>query len=263
MNENDLKKYISFTKDILKSVKENQEYSWFIEMFRKEIVNDFFNNQNKISTAQTNKFDIITEQDVRRVKAYLNFIDRKAINFGNEFYGDIKDLKLKKTLVADFKEMKVAIANNDIIEFGRRMSLQIENIYNASLSNLDVHKLIKSNKSFYSKVSFQWNAKANIYDYDFTKSFFNFDKKKGETLPVELSRISFNTKSVFLLNHFNFIVNKFNIDDIYFLRNKGSHRDKLTEKESEKLKMIFTRFDSTYSFYYKVLFEIKNKITNI
>ncbi len=263
MNDNDLKKYVSFTKDILNYVKDNQEYSWFIEMFRNEIVNNFFNNQNGISTAQTNKFDIISEQDVRRVKAYLNFIDRKAINYGKEFYGDIKELKLKKTLITDFKEMKVAIANNDIIEFGRRMSLQIENIYNASLTSLDVHKLIKSNKPFYSKVSFQWSPKANIYNYDFTKSFLYFDIKEGKTLPVELSRVSFNTKSVFLLNHFNFIVNKFNIDDIYFLRNKGSHRDKLTEEESEKLKRIFTCFDRNYSFYYKVLLEIKNKITNI
>lgn len=263
MNENDLKKFIAFTKDLLNSIKDKQEYAWFIGLYKEEIINSFFNNQAILSPTIPNKFNIISEQDVKRVKAYLNFIDRKAINYGKQFYGDIKDLKLKKTLISDFKEMKVAIANNDIIEFGRRMSLQIENIYNASLSSLDVHKLIESNKPLYSKISFQWNAKAKIYDFDFTKSFFYFDKEEGKTLPVELSRVSFNTKSVFLLNHFNFIVNKFNIDDIYFLRNKGSHRDKLTEEESEKLNMIFTRFDSNYSFYYKVLFEIKNKITNI
>lgn len=263
MNENDLKKFIAFTKDLLNTLKDKQEYAWFIELYKKEIANKFFNYQANSSIPITNKFDAITEQDVIRVKAYLNFIDRNAINYGKEFYKDVNDIELRKFLVRDFKEMKTAFANNDIIEFGRRLSLQIENIYNASLTNLDIHKLISANKSFYSKVSFQWNEKSKIYDYDFFNSFFVFDKLKKEFVPVELSKVSFNTKSVFLLNYFHFIVNKFNIDDIYFLRNKGSHRDKLSEKESEKLNIIFSRFDSNYSFYYKVLFEIKNNITNI
>ncbi len=263
MNENDLKKFIAFTKDLLNSIKDKQEYAWFIELYKEEIANSFINSQSTSSIPIISKFDAITEQDIIRVKAYLNFIDKKAVNYGKEFYKDVKDIELKKVLVRDFKEMKTAIANNDIIEFGRRLSLQIENIYNASLSNLDIHNLINSNKPFYSKVPFQWNEKSNIYDYDFFKSFFVFDNIKKDFVPVELSKVSFNTKSVFLLNYFKFRVNKFNLDDIYFLRNKGSHRDKLSEKESDNLKNIFDRFDSNYSFYFKVLFDIKKNITNI
>lgn len=263
MNENDLKKFVAFTKDLLNSIKDKQEYAWFIKLYQEEIANSFFNSQPLSSISITNKFDVVTEKDIIRVKAYLNFIDRKSINYGKEFYEDVKDIELKKVLVRDFKEMKTAIANNDIIEFGRRLSLQIENIYNASLTNIKAHELISSNKATFSNINFKWNETPNSYDYDFYKSFFVFDKVKNDMIPVELSKISFNTKSIFLFSYFNFKVNKYNLDDIYFLRNKGSHRDKLSETDMEKLKKIFNRFDYNYSYYHKVLFDIKNNINNI
>ena len=263
MNENDLKKFVAFTKDLLNSIKDKQEYAWFVELYKEEIIKSFFNSQSTSSIPIKSKFDAITEHDIIRVKSYLNLIDRKAIPSGKEFYKDVNDIELRKNLVKDFKEMKIALVNNDIIEFGRRLYLQIENIFNSSLINLDIHNLIHSNMSLYSKVSFQWHAKNKPYDFNFYKSFFIFDNVENKIVPVELSKVSFNTKSVFLLNHFNFTVNKFNLDDIYFLRNKGSHRDSLSEKESDKLREIFDRFDTNYSFYFKVLYDIKNKITNI
>jgi hypothetical protein len=263
MNESNLKKFVEFTKDLLNSVKDNPEYSWFVDLFNSEIINGIFKLQNTPLNPIANKFDAITEQDINRVKSYLNFIDRKAINYGKEFYKDIVDNALRRDLINDFKDMKIALINDDIIEFGRKLSLQIENMYNASLTNISVHKLINENKALYSKIPFKWSEMSNSYDYDFYKSFFYYDKEKRDMMPVELSKISFNTKSVFLLNYFNFKVNKSNLDDIYFLRNKGSHRDRLSEIDTEKLNKIFNRFDGNYSYYHKVLYEIKNNIKNI
>jgi len=65
------------------------------------------------------------------------------------------------------------------------------------------------------------------------------------------------------MHYFNYSVNKFNIDDIYFLRNKGSHRGTLNEDEKNKLQSIFNDFDKNYSFYHKVLFDVVNGIKNI
>lgn len=262
MNENDLKKYISFTKDILNSVKDDQEYSWFIEMFQNEIVNHFFNNQTGLSTAIANKFDIISEQDVSRVKAYLNFIDKKAINYGKEFYKNISDIELKKSLINDYKEMKVAIKNDNIIEFGRRLCLQIENIFNFSLKSLDVHNLISGNSQYYRSVRPNWNN-WNGNPFNFYNSFFSMNRNTNQSEPTELTKVSFNTKSIFLSIHFNYQVNSRNIRDLYFLRNKGSHRDLLTQQELQQLNQLLKDFDKNYSYYHKVLFDIVNGIQNI
>jgi len=261
MNEEDLRKFIEFTKTLLSQLHGKNKHAWFFESFNLEIVNSFFQKGN--NTNGLDKFQSISESDVGRIKAYLSFIDKKAFNYGKEFYVDISDNYLKRELVKDFKAMKIALKNEDIIEFGRRLSLQIENIYNYSLYKLDVFNLISLNKEFYSNVPFKWSEKAKSYDYDFFKSFYLFDKEKNDYSPVELSKVSFNTKSVFLLCHFNFKVNKFNLDDIYFLRNKGSHRGNLSNDEKNKLQTIINDFDKNYSYYHKVLFDIVNGIQNI
>lgn len=263
MNEGDLKKFITFTKDLLVSLKGKHEYAWFFDLFQKEIFSCNLFTYQFSDEALNSKFDSITEIDIQRIKAYLNFIDRKAINYGRVFYKDIINEELRNNLITDFKEMKIALKQDDIIEFGRRLCLQIENIYNVSLSNLDIHQTIENNKEYYSKINFKWSENANSYEYDFYKSFFSFDKNTNVMVPNELSKISFNTKSVLLCHHFKFYLNKSNIDDIAFLRNKGSHRDKLNEEDANRLTRILSRFDNNYSFYYRLLLDVKNGIKNI
>lgn len=260
MNENDLKKFISFTKDLLNSIKDKQEYAWFMELYKDEIANNFFNSQTISSIPITNKFDAITEQDIIRVKAYLNFIDRKAINYGKEFYKNIIDKGLRESLIDDFKEMKIAIKNDNLIEFGRRLCLQIENIFNYSLKSLNVHLLISNNPQYYRAVTPNWN---NANPINFYNSFFSINRTTNQLEPVELSKVSFNTKSIFLSIHFNYQVNTRNIKDLYFLRNKGSHRDQLNQQETQQLNQIINDFDKNYSFYYKVLFDVVKGIRNI
>jgi hypothetical protein len=254
MNENDLKKFIAFTKDLLNSTKDKQEYAWFIELYKEEIANRFFNSQAILSIPNTNKFDAITEKDIIRVKSYLNFIDRKAINYGKVFYKNIQSTELKAKLIEDFKEMKIALMQDDIIEFGRRVCLQVENIFNCSLNALNIHNLILGNLAYYQNLQPNWSQRP----FNFHQSFFD---RNGQ--PVELSKVSFNTKSVFLSIHFNYQVNARNIKDLYFLRNKGSHRDQLSPQETQQLNQLIKDFDKNYSFYYKVLFDVVNGIQNI
>lgn len=260
MNENDLKKFIAFTKDLLNSIKEKKEYAWFVELYKEEIINSFFNSQSISSIPITTKFDTITEQDIIRVKAYLNFIDRKAINYGKEFYKNIIDKELRESLIDDFKEMKIAIKNDNLIEFGRRLCLQIENIFNFSLKSLNVHLLLSNNPQYYRAVLPNWN---NANPINFYNSFFSINRTTNQLEPVELSKVSFNTKSIFLSIHFNYQVNTRNIKDLYFLRNKGSHRDQLNQQETQQLNQIINDFDKNYSFYYKVLFDVVKGIQNI
>jgi len=260
MNEEDLRRYIEFTKSLLGQLHGNLEYSWFFESFNMEIVNTYFQNGN--SPITFDKFQSVTESDVSRIKAYLNFIDKKALNYGKVFYRNILDNNLKKELIADFKEMKIALKNDNLIEFGRRLSLQLENIFNFSLHNLDVHNLILSNPTFYRSVTPNW-PKYRGKPFNFYNSFFKRNRSTNQDEPVELSRVSFNTKSIFLTIYFNYQVNTRNIKDIYFLRNKGSHRDQLSQNEQQRLDQILTEFDKNYSYYHKVLFDVVNGIPNI
>lgn len=260
MNEEDLRKYIEFTKSLLDYLQGNPEYSWFFESFNLEVVNTYFQNGN--GPVDSNKLESITKSDVSRIKTYLNFIDRKAINYGKVFYQNISDNSLKNELIADFKEMKIALKNDNLIEFGRRLFLQLENIFNFSLSNLNVYNLISSAPMFYRSVTPNWpNYRGR--PFNFYNSFFYQNRNTNQEEPVELSRVSFNTKSIFLSIHFNYQVNARNINDIYFLRNKGSHRYQLSPSDKQKLDRILSEFDKNYSFYYKVLFDVVNGIPNI
>jgi len=259
MNEEDLRTYIEFTKSLLSQLHSRPEYSWFFESFYHEI-NGFFQNGN--TPFVMDKFHNITESDVSRIKAYLNFIDKKALNYGKVFYQNISDANLKKELISDYKEMKIALKNDNLIEFGRRLSLQLENIFNFSLNNIDVHDLISSDTNFYLSVSPNWpNYRGD--PFNFYNSFFKRNRVTNQDEPVELSRVSFNTKSIFLSIHFNYKVNARNIKDVYFLRNKGSHRDQLSLNDQQNLDRILTEFDKNYSYYYKVLFDVLNGIPNI
>jgi len=257
MNEEDLRKFIEFTKTLLTQLQGKNEYAWFFESFNLEIVNSFF--QNGINTPGPDKFQNITESDVGRIKAYLSFIDKKAINYGKVFYQNISDNNLKGELIKDFKEMKVALKNENIIEFGRTLSLQIENVFNYSLRQLDVHNLILNNLAHYQAVQPQWAANP----FDFYKSFFKYNNATHQYEPLELSYVKFKTKSIFLSIEFNYKIDVKALDDVYFLRNKGSHRDQLSVPEKQDLERIIADFDKNYSRYYKALFDIVNGIPNI
>lgn len=257
MNEEDLRKFIEFTKTMLTQLHGKNEYVWFFNSFNLEIVNNFFQNESNMSGLD--KFQSITESDVGRIKAYLSFIDKKALNYGKVFYHSISDHNLKGSLIKDFKEMKIALKNENIIEFGRTLSLQIENIFNFSLRKLDIHNLILSDLVYYQSVKTPWS----LYTFDFYKSFFKYNNTTHQYEPLELSYVKFKTKSIFLSIKFNYKVDVKALDDVYFLRNKGSHRDLLSVQEKQDLERIIDDFDKNYSKYYKALFDIVNGIPNI
>lgn len=260
MNEEDLRKFVEFTKALLTQLQDNSDYAWFFESYNLKIVNIFF--QNRTSSIGLDKFQSINGSDISRIKAYLNFIDKKAFHYGKVFYQNISDDNLRIELIKDFKEMKIALKNDDIIEFGRRLSLQLENIFNFSLSSLNVYNLISANPHLYRSIVPNWpNYKGK--PFNFYNSFFSFNKNTNRYESVELSRVSFNTKSIFLSIHFNYQVYARNIQEIYFLRNKGSHRDQLSQQDQQTLNQIMSEFDKNYSSYHKVLFDIVSGIPNI
>lgn len=255
MNEEDLRKFIEFTKTLLTQLQGKNQYAWFFESYDQEIITNFF--QNRTNTAVLN--NSLSASDITRIKAYLKFIDKTALNYGKVFYQKISDKDLKKQLIKDFKEMKIALKNDNIIEFGRKLCLQIENIFNYSLRQLDAHNLILGNLEHYQALQSPWSEMI----FNFYKDFFKYNEDTQQYEPKELSNVTFKTKSIFLSIEFKYKVNVKALDDIYFLRNKGSHRDKLSAPDKQNLERIIADFDKNYSRYYNVLFDIINGIPNI
>lgn len=258
-NEN-LIKYIEFSQNLFESLQGKDNYKWFFDSFEKELVNKYYESNN--DSQFLSKFNAVSEPDIKRLKSYLNFIDRKAFNFGRVFYKDISDNELKKILIQDFKEMKIALKNDNIYEFGRRLCLQLESIFNYSLSTMEVFKMMDNNQQYYKAVMPNWdNFKGK--GFDFYSSFFAFDRQSNLMKPRDLSRISFMQKSTFLSIHFNYKVYTKLLKELYFLRNKGSHRDKMSQQDLEQVEQIISSFDNNYSSYHGILYNIVNGIKNI
>ncbi len=133
-----------------------------------------------------------------------------------------------------FKEIKIALIHDDIIEFGRRLCLQVENIFNYSLSALNIHNLILGSLVYYQNLQPFWAQRP----FNFHQSFFD---RNGH--PVEISKVSFNTKSIFLTIHFNYRITVERLNELYFLRDIGSHRNQLTLQEIQDLENIKNSFD--------------------
>lgn len=245
MTEKKLKKFIEITEDLFASIQEKEDNSWFFPLYEKQIVNRFFSLRQ--SNGSFRKFDSISEKDVLRIKKHLNFIDRQAAKSGRLFYQEVTNCQLQKTLVEHYKEMKIALKQENFLEFGRRACLQVECMFNFALNKLDAHALVAGDIALFSSFQPDWAHKP----YNFYRAFFD-----GEGQPRTLSAVSFILKSIFLSIYFEYFVDGRHLKDLYFLRNKCSHEGPLFADEVERLEQIQVNFDANYTSYHKVLHDV-------
>src|SRR5690606_28750063 len=141
MNEEDLRKFIEFTKTLLTQLQGQNEYAWFFESFNLEIVNSFFQNGNNQLVSFYN--------DIKRTRYFLKHIDKNDWLEGFKYFENIIIPELKMELIKDFKEMKIADRTNDIIEYTRRLVMQLENCLNTVIEIENAHEKIVSNPTQY------------------------------------------------------------------------------------------------------------------
>jgi hypothetical protein len=210
-----LEKLLTLIDDICK----DEENLWFKENLSK-------NELTIINTADLN----VLHQDLRRTKSFLKYIDGQYWRDGFNYYKKIKDVDLKITLTSDFKEMKIAENENNILEFVRRLILQIENIMNFLIIHFDAFQTIKDNSALY--ISDRNNLLIGNY------SFFleNGDKKTIKSISIA-SKLNW-VKIYFNINY------TYNIwNDLIFIRNKASHRETLSESDNEKIQRLENEWD--------------------
>jgi hypothetical protein len=223
----------------------------FLEELVRDPENDWFKDElSKLFNNPANNIPTEVIDDIRRTRYYLRNIDKNYYQQGYKIYKNVKDVQLKKELIADYKEMNIALNNNDILEYGRRASLQLEKCFDAVIMTVNGWEEVNKKKELYTEVSTDINGK---YKYSVRNGFFKKDfKNPSEIIRKELSEIEFRIKALFCCLYYevDFLYHWLNLENIYFLRNKASH-GLLNDKDSNRLKKLIDKFPENNGFYYK------------
>lgn len=241
MNQDFIKFKIDLGKEIFK-LGQNPEKKIEAERLSKllnEINEQSLNNSDvslKITTIEGGVIEI--NRNVNDVKNHLKIIDGVIIERANEFYKSINDEEIKNSLIQEFIEMEMALKKNDLFEFGLRVIKQIEGMLNLSLRNMDFFKIAKADSAIK-------ELEIRIPDIH------------------EYTRIQFVDKQKIVKKKFNFHYDYSVSSDLYFIRNKEGHLDKLTEEEKKRIIKMNINITRTFFDFITILNNFNQGINNI
>lgn len=189
--------------------------------------NQWFHDKLKSKFESKTNSEVYIKDDVhelinelKRSKCYLKTIDRNIWKEALNYYSSILYTDLKLELIHDYKEMKIADKSDDIIEFTRRIVMQLENCLNASCILLKSHDLIKASPDKYR------NSSTDLLTGEF--SFFNPDGSEKQ-----LSKVSIQSKIFFSKQYYDIRYSFSDMSQMITIRNKSSHRGEYSEREKE------------------------------
>jgi hypothetical protein len=230
------------------------------EWVGKKMQNQFGNQKSCTSDKQdlSEEIDLIYK-DLKRTKFFLKYIDGSNWREGFKFYKKIKSPELKLSLAADYKEMKIAEQEKNLLEFGRRVVLQIESIFNYLIVKMDAYSIIieADENIFISKKSngeIFTNLKIGEY------SFFEIDGSRKSLSSIKLRSKLLWVKIYFQLANYSFE----SWNDLTFLRNKSSHAGNLSNDDQIRYKKLHDNLEATLSelfkFYVKIYNQLESKL---
>jgi hypothetical protein len=211
MSEN--QKYLELFKALIQHIdaknRNNEFSSELIAQIQKEGSTQFPELNNQLASFYN---------DIKRTRYFLKHIDKNDWLEGFKYYESIVIPELKMELIKDFKEMKIADRINDIIEYTRRLVMQLENCLNTVIELENAHKKIVC-----TPFQFQDNHN-NLRKGKY--SFFN-----DNDTPKELKEISLPSKLFFAKQYYGFTYYWKPIDEMIKIRNKASHRGEISNQE--------------------------------
>jgi len=238
-----------------------EEYSEFF-MLMLEQANKEFNNDEfitKFAVAFSEKIKMKSDlkinevnsfyEEIKRTRYFLKHIDKEAWIEGLNYYSKVKIPELKIELAKDFKEMKIADKNDEIIEYARRLVMQLENSINSVIEIVDAWSVIQANPA-----NFQDNHN-NLSEG--TYSFFNNGQRK------DLKDISLPTKLYFIKKFYSFYFDWKPIDEMIKIRNKASHRGEISVQEQQIINYARNNATSKKSEYFTAFDNIIKKLTDL
>jgi len=238
-----------------------EEYTEFFMLMLKQANKEFNNDEfiTKFAVAFYEKIKIKSDlkinevnsfyEEIKRTRYFLKHIDKEAWIEGLNYYSKVKIPELKIELAKDFKEMKIADKSDEIIEYARRLVMQLENSINSVIEIVDAWSVIQANPANYQD---DYN---NLSFGNF--SFFNNGKKK------ELKDISLPSKLYFVKNYYNFNYYWKPIDEMIKIRNKASHRGEISVQEQQILDDARNNVTSKKSEYFTAFDNIIKKLVDL
>jgi len=219
--------------------------------------NDWFKKELSMKLTSANeingKFETSDSQilqDLKRSKFYLKSIDKTIWLEALKYYKKIKYSDLKMELLVDYKEMKIADKSDDVIEYTRRIVMQLENCLNAICIITKAHEVIKLNPEMYK------TAYSDLLTGEY--AFFNFDKSEKS-----LAKISLQSKLFFAKQRYNIKYPFVEMSEMIIIRNKSSHRGEYTEKEKEILDKAKSNLSETKAKYFLCFNNFWNKMDDL
>ena len=239
-----------------------EEYTEFF-MLMLEQANKEFNNDEfitKFAVAFSEKIKIKSDlkinevnsfyEEIKRTRYFLKHIDKEAWIEGLNYYSKVKIPELKIELAKDFKEMKIADKSDEIIEYARRLVMQLENSINSVIEIVDAWSVIQANPNNYKD---NYNNSL-IGNYSF---FFNNGKRK------ELKDISLPSKLFFVKQFYNFKYFWQPIDEMIKIRNKASHRGEISIQEQQILDNARNNVTSKKSEYFNAFDNVIKNLADL
>uniref|UniRef100_UPI004048A41A hypothetical protein n=1 Tax=Algoriphagus sp. TaxID=1872435 RepID=UPI004048A41A len=240
MEKKNLLKLLDFI-DEISHLHENQ---WFNDILRSK----FENKASSETYLNHEALELVNE--LKRSKYYLRTIDRKIWKEAIAYYSCIFYTDLKVELIHDYKEMKIAEKSDDIIEFTRRIVMQLENCLNAVCTILKSHDLIKASPEKYQ------NNNTNLLMGE--HSFFNVNGSEKQ-----ISKISIQSKIFFAKQYYDIYYSYNDMRDMITIRNKSSHRGEYSEKEKEIIEEAKGNVESKKSSYFVCYDTFWKKMTDL
>lgn len=187
-------------------------------------------------------------KDLKRTKSFLKYVDGSNWREGFKFYNKTENNELKLSLSSDYKEMKIAESEKNILEYSRRIFLQIENIFNFLILKYDAFTIIRESE----EGIFVVRDKNNLITNNLKQGKYSFFDENNE--PLKISQISINSKILWIKIYFE--MRSYSYDswnNLVFLRNKSSHSSKLSTADLEKIQTLEMNFDETQRDLFKLL----------
>ncbi|MBP6872882.1 MAG: hypothetical protein KBC43_12805 [Bacteroidales bacterium] len=239
-NKDSLWKLLQFIDELLK-VKENE---WFkIELSKRFISDNFVPNQSIESIEKI-------YYDLTRTKLFLRNIDKRIWMEGYNYYQNIKFPDLKLELIQDFKEMRIAENQEDIIEFTRRAVMQIENCLNGLIEVTNAYEVIKKDSERYK----------DEYNNIVTGKYAFFDSDEN---PKEIKEIKLPSKVFFAKQYYKLIYYGKDLSEMITIRNKSSHRGPMKSEEKLTIDKAKNNFSERKAAYFKCFDSIVKNLKDL
>lgn len=203
--------------------------------------------------------------NIKRTSYYLKAIDTNFYKEAKIFYKyyNIKNKKFLFSLCKDFKLMRIAETENDVVDYARYLILQLENVLNFIIFKIDAHTLIQNSPAKYIEDRNNLlEGKYSFFSVEGRGNARHWSRNGRAYFEKDYTQLDIPVKMNFIRMHYGFGYDFKVLTEMNFLRNKASHRGEIDsdiEKIAQIKAMPFNVVKSNYmNCFRKILDNIKD-----